>query len=95
MVSPLLDVEAETKVAALVERYLEKHQPGGYRLVVTHSAIRRSPGGRWLVQIRPEPASAAADDFVDRLLAAGEDIEKDFPRYVFLTQIVPQPGEVL
>ena len=36
-----------------------------------------------------------ADDFADRLVAANVDIDRDFPRFVRLSSLVPMAGEVL
>src|SRR4051812_9302113 len=88
---------AETEVVAdLVERYLSNHQPSTYRLVVRRNAIRRG-ANRWLVEIGTEANGheVRADDFADRLVAANLFLDRDFPRYVRLTSIVPQAGEVL
>ena len=83
-------------VAALVERYLARHQPADYRIVVRRGAIR--PGARrWLVEVGIEPfgISVNAADFVDRISKANEALDNDFPRFVRLTQLIPQPGEAL
>lgn len=83
-------------VAALVEKYLQPHQPQDYRLVVHRHAIRLGTR-RWLVEvgIEPEGKEIRADDLIERLIEANEELDRDFPRYIRLTQLVPQPGEVL
>jgi hypothetical protein len=83
-------------VANLVERYLERHQKPDYRIVVRRDAIQRM-AGRWLVEIAVEPTNARlqAGEFIERFSAANEDLDRDYPRYITLTQLVPQPGEVL
>src|SRR5438093_1546920 len=83
-------------IASLVERYLEPHQKSDFRIVVYPEAIIRG-SGRWLVQvgIEPEGTEVRASDFIDRFLAANQDLDRDYPRYIRLTQMVPQPGEVL
>ena len=49
VLEPRQRAETDT-IADLVEKYLERHQPANYRLVVTRSAIRQGTR-RWLVQI--------------------------------------------
>jgi hypothetical protein len=85
------------RVADLVAKYLQRHQPAGYKLVVNRQAIVKS-GLRWLVQIdteNPTRVEIRADDVSDRILAANLDIDAELPRYVRLTSLVSQPGEVL
>jgi hypothetical protein len=85
------------RVADLVEKYLQRHQPADYRLVVNRQAILKN-GLRWLVQVDTENRTGVeirADDASDRILAANLDIDAELPRYVRLTSLVPQPGEVL
>ncbi|HZL35709.1 MAG TPA: hypothetical protein VFC78_10405 [Tepidisphaeraceae bacterium] len=99
MVSPTTDApeRSETEaVAALVEKYLLRHQSPDYRIVVRQGAIRQG-ARRWLVEVGVEPAAATvrADDFVDRITRTNEEIDRDYPRFVRLTQLVPQPAEVL
>lgn len=83
-------------VAALVGKYLARHQPLDYQIAVRKGAIRRG-ARRWLVEIGVERAVApvSASDFVDRILKANEELEKDFPRFVRLTQLVPRSREAL
>ena len=88
--------ETET-IEDLVEKYLARHQPVNYRLVVHRSAIRRG-SRRWLVEVGTEQSVGVevhSGDFADRIVATNVEIDRDFPRYVRLTALVPQPGEVL
>lgn len=93
---PVPDRMPQEIVAALVERYLEKFQPVDYRLVVNRQAIIRGPS-KWLVEINVEPkgAQVSAADVSDRIVAANMAIECELPRYIFLSSLVPRPGEVL
>ena|SRR5579884_608307 len=84
-------------IADLVEKYLARHQPETYRLVVHRSAIRQG-SRRWLVQVGtecPDGVEIHSGDYADRVVAANADLDHDFPRFVRLTSLVPQPGEVL
>lgn len=96
MSSLVMQLDETQKVAVLAEKYLQKYQPEDYRIVVRPAAVHRG-SGRWLVQVDHEPRdkTISGEDFIDRICKANEDIDRDFPRYIRLTQAVPQPGEVL
>lgn len=84
-------------IADLVEKYLARHQPADYRLVVHRGAIRQGTR-RWLVEVgteQPEGVEVHSGDFADRIVAANIDLDRDFPRFVRLTSMVPKPGEML
>lgn len=83
-------------IAVLVEEYLARHQPPDYRIVVRRGAIRRG-ARRWLVEVGVERAvpPISASDFVDRISKANEELDKDLPRFVRLTQLVPRSREAL
>ena len=82
-------------VADVVEKYLLPHQPSDYRIVVHRDHIHKA--GRWLVEVGIEPAGkdVPADDFIGRFSAANLDMDRELPRFARLTQMLPQPGEVL
>jgi hypothetical protein len=64
------------EVAALVERYLEKHQPPNYRILVTAAGIKEDEDGWWEVPIRPSKADVPSYDWIGRSAEAAADMDE-------------------
>ena len=83
-------VTPETEVVArAVEAALEPHQSDAYRLAVRRDRIRRH-NGYWWVVVETDAPNVRANDLVDRLIGAEQDIAKITPRWVRLTSRLPE-----
>jgi hypothetical protein len=64
------------EVAELAEKYLEKYQPSGYRIVVERDGIREDSDGWWEVPIRPSKQDAPSYDWIGRGAEAAVDLDE-------------------
>ena len=92
--SSLLDPPRETItpeteiVAAQAEAALEPHQTDEYRLIVRHDLIRHY-SGRWWIVVTPDADGISGEDYLNRISAAQEDLNRDRPRWARLTVQLP------
>jgi hypothetical protein len=81
---------SDADLMALVERYLEPHQPADYRLdVARREGVRRSGNWHYLV-VRPSQSDVRLHDYSTRLGAAEDDIEANEDLKVLLVPILPE-----
>ncbi len=64
------------KVAELVEKYLEAHQPKGYRIVIDRDGIREDSDGWWEIPIRPSKEDAPSYDWIGRSAEAAVELDE-------------------
>ena len=65
-----------TEVAGLIERYLEKHQPGDYRILVDRAGIKEDEEGWWEVPIRPSREDVPSYDWIGRSAEAAAEMDE-------------------
>lgn len=81
---------SDEDLMALVERYLEPHQPADYRLdVARREGVRRSGNWHYLV-VRPSQSDVRLHDYSTRLAAAEDELESREHLKVLLVPILPE-----
>ena len=63
------------EVADLAERYLAKHQPSDYQIIVLRDGIR-DVDGWWEVPIRTTRADVPSYDWINRSVEAAGDMDE-------------------
>lgn len=64
------------KVADLVEKYLEVHQPAGYRILIQRKEVREDSEGWWHVSIQPSRTDVPTYDWIGRSAEAAVDLDE-------------------
>jgi hypothetical protein len=64
------------EVAKMVERYLEKHQPAEYRILIDATGVKEDEDGWWEVPIRPSKENVPSYDWIGRSAEAAGDIDE-------------------
>jgi hypothetical protein len=62
-------------VASLIERYLEKHQPAGYRILIDAAGVTQDADGWWEVPIRPSRDDVPSHDWIGRSTEAASEMD--------------------
>lgn len=63
-------------VGDLVEQYLEKHQPTGYRILIDRKGIQEDEDGWWEVPIQPSNKSVPSYDWIGRSVEAAAEMDE-------------------
>ena len=75
-----MDTTTKQDVIDLVRKYVERHQPNDYRLIVPDDGIRfvsdgvTDPSECFIVAVIPEGRASSAIEYVDRLMRIERDI---------------------
>lgn len=64
------------EVAELAMRYLAKHQPVGYEILIDRGGIREDEEGWWQVPIRPSRKDAPTFEWTGRSAEAAVDLDE-------------------
>jgi len=78
----------EEQLAALVEKYLEPHQPPDYRLKVLREGMRRDDDW-WYVVVQPDKENVRSYDYYGRLTEAELDLQEAEHLSVLLVPVLP------
>jgi hypothetical protein len=60
----------------MAEKYLEKHQPVDYRILVERNGIRIDDQGWWEIPIRPSKQDVPSYDWIGRSAEAAADLDE-------------------
>jgi hypothetical protein len=63
-------------VGDMVEKYLEKHQPSEYRILIERSGIHEDEDGWWEVPIKPSKDGVPSYDWIGRSAEAAGEIDE-------------------
>jgi hypothetical protein len=63
-------------VVGLAERYLEKHQPTDYRILIDRIGVKEDEQGWWEVPIRPSKEDVPSYDWIGRSAEAAADMDE-------------------
>jgi hypothetical protein len=63
------------EIAKIVEQYLEKHQPEGYRILIDAAGVKEDEDGWWEVPIRPSRENVPSHDWIGRSAEAAGEID--------------------
>jgi len=63
------------QIADLAERYLSRHQPEDYRILIDTRRIREDSDGWWQIPIRPSKPDAPSYDWIGRSAEAAVDLD--------------------
>jgi hypothetical protein len=63
-------------VGDLAEKYLEKHQPAEYRILIDRTGIQEDEDGWWEVPIRPSKEGVPSYDWIGRSAEAAGDMDE-------------------
>lgn len=80
--------EEQQNIVDTVRRYLEPHQPSGYRLNVIEQGIRRRDNW-WEVVVQPDKEDIRSYDYYGRLAEAEDDIEEHEDLKILLVPVLP------
>src|SRR5437660_741133 len=83
-----VDRRTRTKIAALAQRYLDKHQPVRYRINVVPDAVVLR-GDTWFVVAEPDKADAPGFDFINRITEATLELEDKEKLHLFVVPVIP------
>lgn len=64
------------RVAEMAGRYLEKHQPADYRILVLREGIREDEDGWWEVPIKVSKKDVPSYDWINRSAVAAVDLDE-------------------
>ena len=76
------------EIAAMAQKYLDRHQPSGYRIVVPKNGVELR-GHTWLVVVQPDRSDAPTYDYVNRMTEASMELERNEKIDVFLVPGFP------
>ena len=77
------------QVVALARRYLERHQPAAYRLIVKEQGVKRDEDW-WYVLVQPDREDVRSYDYYGRLAEAEIDLKDAEHVNVLLVPVLPQ-----
>jgi len=80
--------EEQQNIVDTVRRYLEPHQPSGYRLNVIEQGIRHRDNW-WEVVVQPDREDIRSYDYYGRSAEAEDDIEKHEDLKILLVPVLP------
>lgn len=80
--------DSERHMADLAQRYLDRHQPRGYRINVDRNAVELR-GDTWFIVANPDRTSAPGYDFINRITEASMELEEKENIHVFLLPVIP------
>lgn len=80
--------EEQQNIVDTVRRYLEPHQPSGYRLNVIEQGIRHRDDW-WEVVVQPDKEDIRSYDYYGRLAEAEDDIEEHEDLKILLVPVLP------
>ena len=72
-------------VAQLVEKYLEKHQPAEYRILIDSVGIKEDGDGWWEVPIRASKEGVPSQDWIGRSTDAAAEMDEAEGVHVLFT----------
>src|SRR5882672_8051592 len=78
----------KAKAVALAQKYLDRHQPRGYRLIAQATKVEYIDG-YWYVQVDPVPEDANTSDSVRRMIKATTELQEAEQVPVELTGMLP------
>ena len=64
------------QVVDLAERYLAKHQPADYRILIDRDGVSVGADGWWEIPIRPSTEDAPSYDWTGRSAEAAVDMDE-------------------
>ncbi len=76
------------QVVSLARKYLEPHQPQGYRLEVTEVGLKRDEDW-WYVLVQPSRQDVRSYDYYGRLAEAEIDLKDSEKVNVLLVPVLP------
>ncbi len=65
-----------SQVADLAERYLEKHQPATYRIVIDRAGLTEDDQGWWEIPVSLTSKDVPSYDWTGRLAEAAVDLDE-------------------
>ena len=80
------------RIADLAERYLEPHQPKGFRLVVDRDSVRLQDDV-WTVVVNPDHDDVRSYDYHGRAVEAAMDMEEGEGLWVLFLPMLPPDGD--
>lgn len=80
--------QTNAQMAALAQKYLDRHQSSRYRIVVVPEAIERR-GKTWFIVAEPDRAAAPTYDYINRMTEASIEMEHKEKMDVFLVPVIP------
>jgi len=81
---------SDEDLMALVERYLEPHQPADYRLDLARGEGVRHNGNWHYLVVRPSQSDVRLHDYSTRLAATEDELEAGEHLKVLLVPILPE-----
>ncbi len=78
----------KAKAVALAQKYLDRHQARGYRLIAQAGKVEYIDG-HWYVQVDPVPEDANTSDSVRRIVKAMMELQETEQVPVELTGMLP------
>lgn len=82
------DQSDRRQMAALAQRYLDRHQPERYRINVVPDAIELR-GDTWFIVAEPDRVTAPTYDYINRMTEASMEPERKEKLDVFLVPVMP------
>ena len=80
--------QRRSEIASMAQRYLDRHQPVGYRINVVRDAVVLR-GDTWYVVAEPDKANASGYDFISRITEASMELEDKEHVNLFLVPVIP------
>jgi hypothetical protein len=65
-----------SEVADLAQRYLDKHQPPDYKILIEREGIRVDDQGWWEIPVKPSKQDAPSYDWMHRTAVAAVDMDE-------------------
>jgi hypothetical protein len=65
-----------SEVADLAQRYLDKHQPSDYKILIVREGIRVDDQGWWEIPVKPSKENVPSYDWINRTAVAAVDMDE-------------------
>ena len=82
-----MNVATQTEIVALVQRFLDQHQPPSYALKVDEVGIRQEDDW-WFVTVKPDRNGVRAHDYAERLTEAEDEIQRETRLNILLVPVL-------
>ncbi|MCL5945658.1 MAG: hypothetical protein M1472_02245 [Planctomycetes bacterium] len=76
-------------VSKVVEKYLRKHQPRKYKLVVKHAGSKQD-GDWWYILVQPDSKKVSLFDYASRLAITEDELSENEHLKVLLVPVIPE-----
>ncbi|MGC8623842.1 MAG: hypothetical protein ACP5VQ_01090 [Phycisphaerae bacterium] len=76
-------------VSKVVEKYLKKHQPRNYKLVVKQAGSKQD-GDWWYILVQPDKKTVSSFDYASRLAKTEDELSENEHLKVLLVPVIPE-----